>query len=302
MIGFCIVAPLGDAVAKILGARVPIGQLLFFRFAVQAMLLIPLVIATSRPWRMSRAALGFTALRTLMHIVGIGLMVAALQFLPLADAVAICFIMPFILLLLGRAMLGEAVGLRRLLACAVGFAGTLMVIQPSFAAVGWAALLPLGVAVNFACFMLVTRRIAKQTDPVGLQAVSGVMAVVVLLPFLGLGIAVDLPHLSLIRPSGFEATLLLGIGVIGTLAHLLMTWSLRHAPSATLAPMQYLEIPVAAVLGWWIFGDWPDPLAHAGILVTIGAGLYIVLTEPTSAAPPARKARRSPDPAAAPAE
>jgi drug/metabolite transporter (DMT)-like permease len=74
------------------------------------------------------------------------MMFAALRHLPLADAIAIAFVMPFLLLLLGRTVLGETVGPRRLAACAVGFAGTLLVIQPSFAAVGWAALLPLGVA------------------------------------------------------------------------------------------------------------------------------------------------------------
>ena len=58
-----------------------------------------------------------------------------------------------------------------------------------------------------------------------------------------------------------------------------MTWSLRYAPSATLAPMQYLEIPFATVLGFVVFGDLPDPVATVGILVTIAAGLYVVLRE-----------------------
>ena len=59
-------------------------------------------------------------------------MFTALQYLPLADAIAIAFVMPFIMLLLGKYVLDEEVGSRRLIACAVGFAGTLMVIQPSF--------------------------------------------------------------------------------------------------------------------------------------------------------------------------
>jgi drug/metabolite transporter (DMT)-like permease len=74
---------------------------------------------------------------------GIALMFASLRYLPLADAVAIAFVMPFIMLLLGWFYLGEEVGPRRLGACAVGFIGTLMVVQPSFAEVGWPALLPL---------------------------------------------------------------------------------------------------------------------------------------------------------------
>ena len=161
----------------------------------------------------------------------------------------------------------------------VGFAGTLLVVRPSFVDVGWPALLPLAVAAIFSLFMLVTRQIAKQTDPIGLQAVSGVMAVLLVLPLLALGPATGLAPLQVIRPDAFDWTLLLGIGFLGTIAHLLMTWSLRYAPSATLAPMQYLELPFATFLGLVIFGDLPDPVAGVGIVIIMAAGLYVVLRE-----------------------
>jgi len=279
MLGFCLLAPLGDAVAKILGQTLPLGQLLLVRFAVQAVVLVPLVFATGRLWRMRGRVLRLVALRTLLHIGGIGCMFTALKFLPLADAIAIAFVMPFLMLLLGKFVLGEEVGGRRLAACAVGFIGTLMVIQPSFSEVGWPALFPLGVAVLFSLFILVTRQLAKETDPIGLQAVSGVMASVVLLPVLLVGDTADVAVLSLQAPDGSEWPLLAAIGLIGTCAHLLMTWSLRYAPAATLAPMQYLEIPVATGFGWLIFRDLPDGLASAGICVTVAAGLYIVMRE-----------------------
>lgn len=279
MLGFCVVAPMGDAVAKLIGQSVPLGQLLLIRFAVQVVILIPLVWLGRRAWRMRGRVLALTALRTVLHILGIGAMFTALKYLPLADAVAIAFVMPFIMLLLGKYVLGEEVGARRLIACAVGFGGTLMVIQPSFATVGWPALWPVAVAVNFSVFMLVTRQIAKETDPVGLQTVSGALAVAILAPLMLLGDVLSWAPLEMIAPDGREWLLLLIIGVLGSGAHLLMTWSLRFAPSATLAPMQYLEIPVATLIGWLIFSDLPNRLAALGICVTIGAGLYIVLRE-----------------------
>lgn len=279
MLGFCLVAPMGDAVAKILGQSIPLGELLLVRFAVQAVLLIPLVIATRRIWRMRGRILRLTIVRTALHIAGIGAMFTALKYLPLADAVAIAFVMPFIMLLLGKYVLGEEVGLRRLIACTVGFVGTLLVIQPSFAAVGWPALWPLAVAVIFSLFMLVTRQIAKETDPIGLQAVSGVMASVILLPAVLIGHLMGFEPLEMVTPDATEWALLLTIGVLGTGAHLLMTWSLRFAPSATLAPMQYLEIPVATAIGWMVFQDLPNTLASVGILITIAAGLYIIIRE-----------------------
>lgn len=302
MLGFCIVAPMGDALAKLLSDKVALGQLLFVRFGVQALVLIPIIALTGRMWRMTPRVFGITLLRTVMHIVGIGMMVSALYYLPLADAVAIAFVMPFIMLLLGHYVLGEEVGMRRMIACAVGFAGTLLVVQPSFQEVGWPALLPLGVAVNFSFFMLLTRKIAKETDPIGLQAVSGVMAIVMMAPLLFLIPETPLQILNWELALGGDVwTLLVAIGLAGTLAHLLMTWSLRYAPSATVAPMQYLEIPIATIIGLIVFGDLPNMMASIGIAITIASGLYIVLREQAISRQPKPKLA-PPSAAATPAE
>ena len=277
MLGFCVLAPLGDSIAKYLGGTIPLLQLLLVRFGLQAVLLLPYAAVKRIPMRMDRRLFRLTLLRTGLHIIGIGAMFSALRLLPLADAIAIAFVMPFILLLLGKYVLGEEVGRRRLMAAVVGFVGTLMVIQPSFAAVGWPALLPLTVAVVFALFMLVTRHIARDIDPIALQAVSGVMAVPVLALFLL--VPGEAQALSLVKPTATEMVLLFAIGALGTMAHLVLTWSLRYAPAATVAPMQYLEIPVATVIGWLVFRDLPNGLAGVGIALTVAAGLYVILRE-----------------------
>jgi drug/metabolite transporter (DMT)-like permease len=80
-------------------------------------------------------------------------------------------------------------------------------------------------------------------------------------------------------PSARDAWLLLALGALGTVAHLLMTWSLRFAPTSTVAPMQYLEIPFATAIGLMMFGEFPNGLALAGIAVTMVAGLYVILRE-----------------------
>jgi drug/metabolite transporter (DMT)-like permease len=279
MLGFCFLAPLGDSIAKLLGGTIPLMQLLTIRFALQAVFLLPIVFFSARHLHMSRRTFWLTLTRTVLHVIGVGAMFLSLQFLPLADAVAIAFVMPFILLLLGRFVLNETVGYRRLTACAVGFFGTLLVIQPSFSEVGAPALLPLVVAVDFALFMLVTRQIAKDIDPISLQAISGIIAVGLL------AFAYAVLRLSgsnfgqFVSPDTTDAWLLLAIGVLGTAAHLLMTWSLKFAPSATVAPMQYLEIPIATFFGFLIFDDLPNGLAAVGIMITILSGLYVVYRE-----------------------
>lgn len=286
MLAFCVLAPLGDSIAKLLGGTVALGVLILVRFGVQAAILLPIVLAKGQGLGLPKDIIGWTLLRTILHIAGIGLMFSALRYLPLADALAIAFVMPFIMLLLGYFVMGEEVGPHRLGACAVGFVGTLLVIQPNFAAVGLPALLPLGVAIVFALFMMVTRKVARAVDPIKLQAVSGLQAIVIL------GIAYALV------PAGFGDAVpqfdamtwarLAALGVLGTLAHLFMTWSLRFAPASTLAPMQYLEIPFGTVIGWLVFADLPNGLAAIGICITVAAGLYVIVREQ-------RLARRPPE-------
>ena len=277
MLGFCVLAPLGDSVAKLLGGTVSLGMLVAVRFVIQAALLLPLVWWMGLGLRPPPGTGLLIWLRTGLHIAGIACMFSALRFLPLADALAIAFVMPFIMLLLGHYVLGEDVGRQRMIACAVGFIGTLLVIQPNFAEVGAPALLPLAVAVIFALFMLVTRQIAKALDPIQLQTISGLQATVILVPALIL--LPEVPGMGVALPDGSVMWLLLALGVIGTVAHLAMTWSLRFAPASTLAPMQYLEIPFGTLIGWMIFHDLPNGLAAVGIVITIGAGLYIIARE-----------------------
>ena len=276
MLGFCLFAPLGDALVKLLGAAVPVLMILLFRYGMQALIGIFILISGGSLY-LSRRVFLFTILRSVLHVSAFAIFVIALRYLPLADAIAIAYVMPFILLILGGFFLGEEVGRRRIIACAVGFVGTILVVQPRFAEVGAPALLPIAVAVLFAVFMLVTRQIAKEAGPFKLQAVSGIVSLVLLLivwmlPFKG-------DQITVIQPSGTQLVILISAAVLGTIAHLLMTWSLRFAPSATLAPMQYLEIPFATLIGWLVFRDLPNGLTAVGIMVTIGAGLYVLWRE-----------------------
>ena len=289
MLGFCVMAPLGDSLAKLLGGQIDVAELVAIRMGVQALVLVPVVWWLGLSLAPVFGRFRLITLRAILHMVGIGMMFLSLRYLPLADAVAIAFVMPFIMLLLGRFVLGEEVGSRRLMACTVGFLGTLMVMQPSFVEVGWPALLPVGVAIDFALFMLVTRQLARDVDAVTLQLASGVIACAILVPIMVVLSLLGVPGFAVAMPAPETWWLVAAMGLLGTVAHLLMTSALRFAPSATLAPMQYLEIPVAALLGWWIFRDFPNGLALLGIAVTIGAGLYIIYREQrlSRSAPPA---------------
>lgn len=277
MLGFCVLVPISDSLAKLLGGQVSLGEIIFARFALQSLILLPLLLWSGTGLRMPAGTQFLTWLRTLTHLVSMCMMFTALRYLPLADTVAIAFVMPFIMLFLGHFVLHETIGPHRIIASGVGFLGTLLVIQPNFVNTGWPALLPVGVALGFAIFMLITRKIANKVDPIKLQTVSGIQATVLLIPLFVL--FPNTPALAITMPDQSILLMLLGMGVVGTIAHLFMTWSLRYAPSATLAPMQYLEIPFSTLFGWLIFQDLPNGLAALGICITVAAGLYVIVRE-----------------------
>ena len=282
MLLFCLLAPLGDGLAKLLGGSVGLLVLMLARFGTQAVLLTPLCLRHGR-LRPPPGTRALCWLRSLLHVGGMGCMFAALRVLPLADALAIAFVMPFIALLLGWLLLGETVGPHRLGACAAGFVGTLLVIQPNFATVGAAALLPLGVALCFAGFMLVTRHLSGRVGAVQMQAISGWQASAIV----ALALLPSTDAALVLTPStAADWTVLAVMAVLGVLAQLTMTASLTLAPAATLAPMQYLEIPVGVVIGWALFRDLPDGLATLGIAVTVAAGLYVIARERHLSRPP----------------
>ena len=203
--------------------------------------------------------------------------------MPLADALAIVFVAPFIVLLVGKFYLGEDVGQRRVVAALVGFAGVLFVIQPSFAAFGAVALFPLGTAVCFADYILLTRGLSRQVHPVILQFHTGLIASLICIPIIWLSRGSGTGHLDLVSPTGMAWVWLLGVGFFAALSHMMMTYALSLAPSATLAPLQYFELPVATLLGYLVFRDFPNALALTGIAIIIGAGLYMIHRERVTA-------------------
>src|SRR6056297_158263 len=279
MIGFCVLAPLQDSFAKLIGGAVAVGQVAATRFLFQAGLLLPVAMAFGWLHRPGRAEIGLHLLRGALLLVATAFFFTALRFMPIADAIAIFFVEPFILTLLGGLILREPIGPRRYIACAVGFAGAMLIIQPSFREVGPVALLPLVTALCFAFYMILTRRMATRMHPITLQVYTAgaalVVAAPVLLAFDGSGIAPLDPS----WPDARVAWLLLGLGVIATLSHVCISFALSLAPASLLAPLQYLEIVGATLFGYLIFSDLPDAMTFAGIALIVASGLYVFLRE-----------------------
>lgn len=291
MLGFCLFAPLIDVSSKLATQTVPVGQVTLARFIVQTVLMLPILVLLGQGVRMTARAFRLTLWRALASIAATFTFVWAVSHMPIADALAIAFVEPFILLIFGKLMFNDEVGPRRIAASGVGFIGALMVIQPSFATFGWVALLPVGTAFAFAAYMLITREASRHMTPEAMQFHTAWVAAGICLPMVALAEGSGIATLDPVMPQGLAWGWLLGVGVAATVSHMFMTYALKLAPSATLAPLHYLEIVSAATLAYLVFGDFPNAWTWTGIGVIVASGLYIIHRERVTAAQ-ARAIRR----------
>ena len=277
MLGFCLTAPLLDVAAKLASSTVPIGQITAARFIVQCALMAPFIWVMGLSLHVEREQWIALVSRALLLLFATFLFIATIRVMPLADALAIVFVAPFIVLLVGKFYLGEDVGPRRVGAALVGFVGVLFVIQPSFTAFGAVALFPLGTAIAFALYILVTRGLSRKIHPVTLQFHTGLIASLFCTPILILADGSGSELFDPVWPTEIALLWLLGVGFFATLSHMMITYALSLAPSATLAPLQYFELPVATFFGYLVFNDFPNTLSLIGIMIIISAGLYLSL-------------------------
>ena len=256
----------GEALVKVLAKDHEIAQIVWARYIFHA--LITFVIfqrvgllanaKTSRPWlHLARSALMLTATAFFF---------TALRYLPLADAVAIAFFTPIMVTALSIPILKEKVGPRRWMAIATGFVGAMIIIRPGSGAMHWAAMLPLGSALCYALYQILTR-IASRSDTTNTSlfwtSAFGVVATSILVPFFWA------------PPSALGWAMMVVLGALYGLGHYLLIRGLELATASVLAPFFYTQIIWATLFGLLIFDQFPDMYTLAGMTIVIASGLYI---------------------------
>ena len=276
-------APLLDVFAKLLTQTVSPGMVGLGRFFLASVLLAPLVSLTGqwiRPVAGHWAAGALLALALLCFN-------SAIRVMPIANAIAIFFVEPLLLTVLSALILKERIGWRRILAVIIGLIGAVIVIRPNWAAFGPVAVLPLGTALCFACYMILTKILVTGGKPLALQFWTGVSAALVLLAATVVGHGHGIAVLTLSVPDARELLLFAAMGVTAVIAHQMILLALQRVDASIVAPMQYLEIVSATLFGWWIFGDFPDRLTWLGTGIIIASGVYVFHRERRAAVTPA---------------
>lgn len=279
MVTGTMIVPVMDAIAKVLGDDMSPVQITWARFFFQALLMALAIIPLMGLKGLHPKRSGAHALRGLMLAIATCFFFFSLLHLPLASAIAIFFVQPMILTIISAVFLGETIGWHRKVAVLLGFIGAMLIIQPGSDAFTAAALLPMGAAFFFSCYLALTRSVANVDHPLTMQFAAGVGATLALSLALLLGSFSESPLWTPQIPDGRQMLLLATIGVIAAGGHLLVVIAVNRAPASLLAPFGYVEIIAATLLGWLIFDEWPDGLTWVGIAIIVFSGLYVFVRE-----------------------
>jgi drug/metabolite transporter (DMT)-like permease len=195
--------------------------------------------------------------------------------MPLADATAIGFTSPMITVILSAIFLHERTNAVKWIATVVAFGGVLLIMRPNVAELGWAALLPLAAAISMAFVMIGNRAVAGAGTPLLMQFLVALMAVPVIFTAAILGHFSGISALHINVPDWTIVVRCCVVAVTASFAHWLIFMGTTRASAAEIAPMTYVQLLIALVLGIILFGDWPDLTSLAGSGIIIASGLLL---------------------------
>lgn len=198
------------------------------------------------------------------------LFIFAVSYVPLADAVAVSFVAPFMVTLMGALLLREPVGLRRWAAVFLGFVGTLIVLRPGMGVIHPAAGLVLVAAFLFAVRQIISRALSD-TDKTGTTIVYTALV----------GSAILTVPLVFVwqTPTPREVVILTGIAILAGVAEVAVIKALELAMAVVVAPVQYSLMIWGTFYGWLVFDQLPDGWTWLGAAIIIATGLYTLHRE-----------------------
>ncbi|MDH3221480.1 MAG: DMT family transporter [Gammaproteobacteria bacterium] len=194
----------------------------------------------------------------------------ALTQMKLVDAIAISFAAPIFITALSMPLLRESVGLHRWLAVGIGFIGVLVMLRPGPGVFQWAALVVLASVAFYALLMITTRAFKNSENSAALM----------LYPQLGMSLTgILLAPFFWVTPNLVDLGLFALAGTFGSVGVMCVTHAFRLGPAAVITPFEYSALIWATLLGYFLWGELPDPITLLGAAIVIASGLYIVYRE-----------------------
>lgn len=268
-----------DTTTKYLTAHYEAPLIVAVRYAVNMLLMVAILAPRHGREMVTVQRKGWVLLRALALSVGSISMALAVQRMPVAEASAIVFFAPVVVVLAAGPLLGERVGPAGFAVGVLGFIGVLLIVRPG-SGLDPAGMFFAGLAMLAnSSYQLLSRKLMLTERAIALLFYTTLLGTLI---FGGLA-----PwFLSGRAPTLLDLALFLSLGVYGGLGHFLYTAAYRDTPASLLAPMNYIQLLFVGLLGWLVFGHVPDALSVTGMIVIAASG---VLAAILSRQPPVKR-------------
>lgn len=281
MVG-CLVSFIGMALgSRELAANMPILQVLLLRSLVGLVVMLLLAHHLLPELRQLRDV-RLHGVRNLIHFGAQYCWTVGIALLPLAHVFALEFTMPIWVALFAWLALGERISRVRLLAIAAGFIGVLVVLQPGSGGFNPAAMFVLMSAAGFGVSAVLVKRLTAGSS----SAVIVMWMVVIQLP---LALAILALTGGWVMPAWTDVHWILVVGLTGLSAHYTMAQALRVMDASLAIPIDFLRLPLVALLGWLLYGEAVGAAVFIGAAIIFGANYMAVRAEMNAGKAPARR-------------
>ncbi|BAL27409.1 DMT family transporter [Azoarcus sp. KH32C] len=272
MMGALALFALLDTVSKTLASRHHVAVVVWGRYFAHFVITLAVFLPRYGTALFKSARPGLQVVRGLTLAGTTGAIVSAFQHMPLAEVTALVFVTPFLVSILAVSFLGEKMAAWRWIPVAVGFGGVLLIARPTGDAFNIGVVFVLLGACCYAVYQILTRKLAavdRSATQLFYPALIGAAVTCVLLPRFWVPGAFDLRDWLLVG----------SLGVLAASGHFLMILALRAAPATTLGPFTYAQLVWATLLGWLVFGDFPDRLSLIGMSIIVASGVVVAYSE-----------------------
>jgi len=283
------IIPLNDAFIKLMSDHLPLAEIALIR----GVLALALMLVFAR---------GITVLRTLPASVfwqffgrGMCLVLAMTLYfiplgtLPLPTVISIFFVSPLLITLLSVPLLGEKIGIHRVLSVCLGLGGVLLIIRPGTDQFRIESVIVFGAALSYALFQIWTRRLKGTGSLSAMVAVQQICYIAAALPVLLVNFvwpraqsdnaSLDFLLRAPMMPTG-QDMLFLGFCTLAVLfLSVASSNAYRSVEASIIAPFEYTAIPFAVIWGILIWEEWPDVLSWCGMAMILAGGFYTIYRE-----------------------
>lgn len=258
--------------ARLASASLDTFEIMFYRSFVGLVVISAIALAVGRMDEIRTRRMGMHLLRNTTHFAGQNLWLYAVATIPLAQVFAFEFTVPLWVALLAPLVLDERLTRRRIVTAMIGFAGILIVARPMSIDLGAGHLAALLAALGFAGSAITTKLLTRDVTTTCILFWLTAMQTVMGLAMAGYDGVIAMPDAAALP-------LVAVIGITGLTAHFCLTSALRVAPASVVMPLDFLRLPLIAVIGMLVFGEPLELAVFVGALVIFWANYANLLEE-----------------------